>query len=127
MAVPETTLHEPVPTEGGLAPKVMLGDEIQMDCVVPAFETVGALSTCMVRLEVLKHPPFTSFHCSTFDPTLKLVTEVVLDPGAVIVPLPVTTDQTPTPSVGGLAASIVVGELIHKVWLAPANEVPGTL
>ena len=80
----------------------------------------------MVKLDVLKQPPLVSFHSNRFTPTLMLVTEVLYDPGAVIVPPPAAIDHVPNPRVGVLPANMVVGELIHKVWLAPATDVPGT-
>ena len=127
VAIPETTVHEPVPTVGGLALRFTLGDEIQIDCVDPAFETVGKLSTCTVMLDVLKQPPLLSRHCKTLFPTPKFVAELLKDPGVVIVPVPETTDQVPIPKVGALAARTVVGVLTQSVWLLPASAMPGTL
>ena len=45
VADPETTDQEPVPTDGVLAFRVMLGEVMQMDCVVPALDRSGAAST----------------------------------------------------------------------------------
>ena len=54
-------------------------------------------------------------HCNTFVPKPKLVTAVFGAFGDVIVPLPLTTDQVPTPVVGVLPAKVVVGFKIQRV------------
>lgn len=55
-----------------------------------------------------------------FRPTLRLVTALVGELGATMVPVPVWNDQVPIPPVGVIAARLVLGELIQIVWLTPA-------
>lgn len=45
--------------------------------------------------------------------------------GLTIFALPETTDQLAVPRLGVFAAIVVVGLLIHKVWLGPAFGFPG--
>lgn len=44
----------------------------------------------------------------------------------VIVPPPAITDHVPMPTIGLLAFNVVVGLLIHSVWLGPAFAIVGT-
>ncbi len=60
-------------------------------------------------------PPFVMLHCKTFVPKPTAVSVVVGLLTLEIVALPLITDQVPTPLVGVLPASVVVGFKIHKV------------
>jgi hypothetical protein len=53
-------------------------------------------------------------------PTTNPVTPDVGEEGVVIVAVPETTDHKPVPTLGVLAASVVVVEPPHRVWSGPA-------
>lgn len=60
-------------------------------------------------------------HCKIFVPTPKLVTVVFARLGVAILPEPTSITHVPTPTVGVLPASVVLGEAAHKVWFGPAD------
>jgi len=87
---------------------------------------VGKLSTWMDTVEVLgAHTPLLIFHCNTLVPEASAVTGLVAKVSVVILPLPKSTDQVPTPMAGAFAFNRVVGELMHKVCCDPALAVVG--
>ena len=49
--VPETKVHTPVPTVGAFAFIVVVGDEIQSVCEVPALEAVGMSFTTIAIVD----------------------------------------------------------------------------
>lgn len=61
-------------------------------------------------------------HCKTLVPRPKLVAVVVLEFGAVIVPLPDATDHVPVPTAGLFAFKFTDGEVIQTVWFEPAKD-----
>ena len=69
----------------------------------------------IVELVLEQVPAATIVHCKTLLPTARPVTADVADNELVIVAVPDTTDQVPTPLVGVLPANTVVGLEIHKV------------
>jgi hypothetical protein len=125
VAVPDKTVHTPSPTRGMLPLRLVFGEEMQMDCVLPAFEISGTSSTWMLLVDVFVQAPFVSCHCKTLSPSPKLVTLLVCEFGLLNVPLPEIIDQLPIPVVGIFADNTVDGELTQSVWLGPATDVPG--
>lgn len=71
------------------------------------------------------HTPFDTRHCKILVPELKADTLLVGEMVLPITPFPVSTDQVAVPMVGETAAKVVLGELIHNVWLLPALATPG--
>ena len=67
------------------------------------------------------HPTVPILHCKIFVPTPKLVTVVVGEFGAVIVPVPEAKDHVPVPTAGLFPFNAAVGELIQTVWFDPAK------
>ena len=116
-AVPDTTLHVPVPVVGVLAASVVLLVVIHNVCDGPALAKLVAGSTWMVIvLEVDEHVPTeVIFHCNTFIPKPRFVIVEFGDNELVIVPLPLITLHVPIPVVGVLAASVVELVVIHNV------------
>ncbi len=113
---PETNVHAPVPTVAVLAVITVVGEEIQIVCDVPAFATVGISFTNKVTVETeAKQGAFEMVQAKTFAPIAKPVIEVVGESEFVIVPLPETKVQTPTPTVAVFAVIAVVGEEIQSV------------
>lgn len=72
------------------------------------------------------HTPLATDHCNTLAPTVRPVTLDVGDAVLAITAVPDTSDQLPTPVEGAVAFSAVVGVLMHKDWLPPANAGSGT-
>lgn len=69
---------------------------------------------------VVPHTPLVILHSKIFNPSAKFVTVELASNELVITPLPEVIDHVPIPTVAALPASVVVGELIHKAWFAPA-------
>ena len=66
-------------------------------------------------------------HCKILVPLAKAVTALLGADGLAILAEPSNTLQLPEPAVGVLAAKVVVGLLMHKVWLGPAAAVIGVV
>ncbi len=95
---------------------IVVGDEIQRVCVVPAFATVGMSFTNNVTVETeAKQGALEIVQAKTFAPNANPVIDVVGDNEFVMVPEPETKVQTPTPTVAVFAVITVVGEEIQSV------------
>ena len=117
VALPDITDQVPTPLVGVLPANTVVGVEIHKVGFGPAIAILAAGSTWMVIvLDVLEQvPTLVMLHCKTFVPKLKLVTVEFAASELVMIPVPVITDQVPTPLVGVLPANTVVGVEIHKV------------
>ena len=114
--LPETRVHIPVPIVVVLAVIVVVGEEIQSVCVVPAFDGVGRSFTRIETVdELAEHGLFEIVHSKIFKPKPKPVIEVVGDNELVIVPEPEINDQVPTPTVAVLAFIKAFGLVIQTV------------
>ncbi len=124
--LPEINVHKPVPTVGVFAVIAVVGDEIQMVCVVPAFETVGMSFTIKATVVLdAAQGALEMVHAKTFVPKPNPVIEVVGESEFVITPVPDTKVHTPTPTDAVLAVIAVVGEEIQSVCVVPALETVG--
>lgn len=108
---PEITDHVPTPVVGVLPASVVVGELIQMVWFEPAVATLGAGSTIIVIVALVngQAPLLVILHCNTFVPNPTAVKVVVGLLGFEITAVPLITDQVPTPEVGVLPASVVVG------------------
>ena len=115
VAVPEMTLHEPVPTDG-VFPESVVEVKLHRLWSAPASAIVGGGSTIIfVVLSELAQVPLLIVHLNEEEsPTVRLVTPEVGDDGNVITAEPDTTVQTPVPIAGVFPARVPVVEL-HKV------------
>ena len=66
----------------------------------------------IVTVEELEQVPLVIVHWKTFAPVPKAVTVVVGLVGVVIVPLPLTKDQSPVPTDGVFAAMVAVAHTV---------------
>ena len=120
VADPCVTDHDPIPAVGGVAANIVVALLIQSTCVVPALATDGKASTCILMVAEFEQPPFEIVHFNIFNPTPNPITVLPASVGLVTVPpKAVMIDQVAVPNVGVLAASVVLFELIHNVWLTP--------
>jgi hypothetical protein len=126
VAVPETTLHVPVPTEGAFPASVAVF-VLHNVWSAPALAVVGNRSTVTVTSSVEGgQTPFEIVQRKTYvDPADKPVTAVVAEFGLEIVAVPETTLHTPVPTEGVLAES-VADVAPHITWSLPAFAVVGT-
>jgi hypothetical protein len=122
VVVPLATDQSPVPVVGVFP--VIVAEEAQSVCDVPALDTVGftSLITVTVLLEE-RQVPLEIVHIKRLIPILKPLTEVFVADGLAIVAVPVATVQSPVPVVGVLAPS--VAEEVHRVCEVPALAVVG--
>src|SRR4051812_18215084 len=74
---------------------------------------------------VVPQTPLVILHCKTFKPKPNPVTVEFGNNELVIVPLPLITDQVPTPITALFPARVVEPVLIHNVWLGPAFAIVG--
>jgi hypothetical protein len=120
VAIPETTVHKPVPIAGALPASVAVVI-LQRFWSGPALAVVGAWSILSITSSLLlPQPPLDIVHRNvTLVPNDKPVTVEVGEAGVVIVAIPATTVHVPLPTPGVLPASVVVVTL-HNVWSAPA-------
>ena len=112
VAVPDTTLHAPVPVTGVFAAIVKVD---VLHCVIsePAADVVGAASLVMVISSVDVQVPFVIVQRNVADvPAVTPVTVVVTEDDVVIVAVPDTTLHDPVPVTGVLAAIVNV-EVAH--------------
>lgn len=114
--LPDTKVHIPVPMAGVLAVIVVVGEEIQSVCVVPAFDDVGISFTRIETVdELAEHGLFEIVHSKIFNPKPKPVIDVDGDNEFVIVPEPDIKDQVPIPTVAALAFMKAFGLVIQTV------------
>jgi len=124
--LPETKVHKPVPTIGVFAAIVVVGEEIQSVCEVPALAIVGAGLIVIVTFELEGvHGELEIVQAKTFVPIARPVMVELGKVGEVIVPLPETSVHNPVPTVGVLAAIVVVGDEIQSVCDVPAFAIVG--
>jgi hypothetical protein len=110
-AEPLTSDQIPVPAVGVIA--LMLEEVEQIVWFAPADEK-GKSSRVIITLAVAgEHTPLLTVHWNKLFPTLSCVTCELFNVGLVTDALPVSTDQTPVPTVGAIALSVPVVE--HKV------------
>jgi hypothetical protein len=120
--VPLISVHVPVPTVGEFPAIVKL--VLQLTCVGPAFEVVGAAIPVIVTVDVEGvQGGFEIVHSKTFGPTPNPVTPDVGEVGVVIVPVPLTNVHNPVPTVGVLPANVAV--VAQTLCGGPAIEVVG--
>jgi len=102
LAVPDTTDQVPTPLVGVFPANTVVGLEIHKVWFGPATAILAAGSTWMVIVELVVEqvPAATIIHCNTLLPTPRPVTADVADNELVILAVPDTTDQVPTPLVG---------------------------
>ena len=105
--VPFSRVQVPVPIVGGVAAKVLVVE--QMVWSGPAFAGLGGASMVMVTVSVVAgQTPLLIVQMKVLVPGVRLVIEVVLRLGLVIVPVPVSRVQVPVAGVGSLPARVVV-------------------
>ena len=126
VAVPETTVHNPVPTAGVLPASVVVVI-LHRFWSGPALAVVGSWSTVMMTESTEPgHEPLDNVHVKVADaPTISPVTPDAGEAGVVIVAVPEMTAQIPVPTTGVLPASVVVVTL-HRFWSEPALAVVGS-
>ena len=114
--LPETKVHNPVPTVGVLADNVPFGEETQSVCERPAFAMVGTSFTKIDIVAVeLAQGKLEISHWKIFVPKPNQVIVVLGSVGLVIVPLHETNVHKPVPTVGVLSVIAVVGDEIQMV------------
>jgi len=114
--VPEIRVHAPVPIIGALAAIIVLGEEIQSVCEVPALAVVGAGLIVIVTFELEgEQGELEIVQAKTFAPRPKPVIVVFGNKEFVITPAPETKAQEPVPVVGKFPFIVVDGEEIHSV------------
>jgi len=124
--VPETPVHDPVPSVGEVALKVTEPVLTQIIWLLPGIETGAKLSTTIdTVLELDPQSPLLIVHLNTLVPVpvaAKLLVGMVLLLNA---PDPTITDHVPVPIVTVLAARTTVGELIQITRFDPALAMSG--
>jgi hypothetical protein len=124
--VPETKVQAPTPTDGKLAFITVDGEEIQIVCDAPAFETVGTSLTIKATVEEDgEQGTLPMVHWKIFVPKPNPVIVVFGEVGLVIVPLPKTNVHKPVPTVGVLADIKAFGLVIQSVCVVPALATVG--
>jgi hypothetical protein len=112
VAVPLTTLQEPVPTDGEFPARVKL-PLLQLFKSEPALELVGtALFDNTTVLEDAAQDPLEMVQRSVAELPAATVTVDVGEEGAAIVAVPLNTVQAPVP-ITGVFAAIVKAEVLH--------------
>jgi hypothetical protein len=111
VAVPEMTVHVPVPVAGAFAANVVV--DVQMSCALPAFAVVGLCARVMTTSSEEEAQPWLLIvHRSVLIPTPIPVTPEAGEEGFVMVAVPEITVHAPVPVVGVFAARAVVSEQI---------------
>jgi hypothetical protein len=125
VAVPEETVHCPLPI-AGLLPSRVVVVTLHKPWSVPAFAVEGSASTFIFTVEEEAGQfPFVILHLKVAEsPTIKPVTVVVGSLASVMVAVPESNVQLPVPTAAGLPSK-VVAVVLHKVWLEPALAVVG--
>jgi hypothetical protein len=108
VAVPATTVHNPVPIAGTFAAIVYRESE-QCVCAGPATDGVGVAKFVNTTSSVVLHVPFVMVHLRVAVAPVATVTAVVALVGVVIVAAPETIVHNPEPVAGVLAAMINAG------------------
>lgn len=130
VAVPLTTVHNPVPIVGEFAESAAVA-ELQSVWSPPAMTVVGTVSTVSSTSSLeMAHTPLLILHSKVtldaveLDGMINPDTDVV---GTVVLPImatPLTTVQLPVPTDGALPESVAVLTL-HNDWSTPALAVVG--
>ena len=116
MPVPEINDQVPTPTVALLAAITVVGVEIQMVWLGPAFAIEGAgLTVILISETEGEHGELVISHLKTFIPNPNPVMFVVGESEFVMIPVPEINDQVPTPTVAVLAVITVVGVEIQMV------------
>jgi len=125
VAVPEITVHVPLPVAGAFPAKVAIVT-LHKFWSGPAAEVVGDASTLITTSSVEEgQTPLEIVQRKVVEPPI--VKPLAVDVGSATTsatPLPKTVDHEPMPVVGVLAANIVVITL-HRFWSAPAAATVG--
>lgn len=124
IAVGVSKVHSPEPRVGELPASNVVGELTQMVWLFPAKEVPGTSNTSMLTVEVLEvHTPLEAVQLNTEMPRPRPVTVLVLSVGVVMLTLtePETTDHIPVPGEIALPANVVLGEVMQRLWLAPAK------
>ena len=118
--LPAIILHPPVPVVGVL-PDNWLVLTLHRFWSTPASEVVGGLAMFKVTSSVVvTQPPLLIVHLKVvLPPTVNPVTVVLGELILVIVPVPLTTLQVPTPLVAVLPDKVAV-VVLHRFWSVPA-------
>jgi len=112
VAVPETRVHNPVPTVGVLPARVTV-ELVQAVWSAPALAVVGlSLLVIITSSKEGVHEPLLMVQRSVLAPTPIAVTPDVGEAGVVIVAVPDITVHAPVPTVGVFPARVVVVEQI---------------
>jgi len=125
MPVPEISDHVPTPLVGVFPAKTVVGLLIHIVWFGPATGIDGIWSTWRFNVDVSEQTLYVIVHANTLLPKPILKTLLVFVVGVTIFALPETTDQLAVPKLGVFAEIVVVGLLIHSVWLGPAFGTPG--
>lgn len=113
VAVPDTTLHAPIPVTAVFPAKVVVVT-LHKFCAAPALAVVGGAAILMMTSSVdAPQAGFDIDHLMVTLPGLKPVIVLVGDVGVVIVAVPATTVHKPAPVVAVFPASVVLVTL-HK-------------
>ena len=106
VAVPLISVHRPVPVEGVFAASVKL-PLLQLAWSAPAAAVVGNASLVRTTVSEEVQVPLVVVQLSVaLVPAGTPVTPEVAEDGVVIVAIPLTTLQTPVPTLGALPASV---------------------
>jgi hypothetical protein len=125
---PDTNDQAPVPKVGLTAEILVEPALIQSVWLLPGMAKGARLSTTMATvLEFEPHTPLLIVHLKIFVPVEDATKLLVGDVLLLNTPLPIITDQFPTPVVIVFADNTLVGELIHKDWDEPALARSGKL
>jgi hypothetical protein len=124
--VPDTRVHEPLPTVGLLAAIVVVGLKAQIVWFGPALANDGAAFVVIVIFETEEaQGELLIDQVKTVNPGVNPVIEDVGERELVIMPDPETLIQLPIPIEGALAARTVDPAVTQTVWLEPAFEIVG--
>ena len=119
---PARTVQAPVPTVAVLAANVVVVEHTVSSG--PAFAVVGDASRVITTVSFEEGQlKLLTVQTNVLAPTLRFVTPEVGLPGVVTIPVPMRTVQAPVPTVGALAASVVV--VAQTVSSGPAFAVVG--
>jgi hypothetical protein len=125
VALPDWTDQVPIPTLGVFPAKVAEEEQTVWSGPASAGVTIGSLTFIVTLLVEAGQEPLVIVHLNTeLPPIVKPVTSEVGEEGVVTEAVPDIADQLPVPTVGVLAANVVV-VVLQRFWFAPALDVVG--
>jgi hypothetical protein len=124
VAVPETTVHNPVPVTGVLPAKVAVVTPQAGVISEPAFAAVGAVLVITTSSVEAVQGALEIVHLKVFAPTPSPVSPEVGDEGVVMVPVPEINAHNPVPTPGAFPARVVV--VAQTFWSGPAADAVGS-